>query len=75
YGLVVGEIDPIVLDVGEDIANDGGGTGARALQHAARELLAEGFADLADDGAHLHVAIDAGPPLAVRAATNASRAT
>lgn len=75
YGLVVVEIDPVVLDVVEDVANDGGGTGARALQHAARELLAERFADLADDGARLHVAIDAGPPLAVRAVTNASRAT
>lgn len=73
YGLIVGEIDPVVLDVIEDIANDSGSTGARALHHAARELLAGRFADLADGGARLHVAIDAGPPLAVRAATSASR--
>ena len=63
-----------MLDVIEDVANDSGNTGARALQHAARELLAGSFADLADDGARLHVVIDAGPPLAVRAVTSATRA-
>lgn len=73
YGLEIGEIDPVVLEVVEDIANDSGGAGARALQHAARELLAERFADLAGDGAPLRVAIDAGPPAAVRAVTKASQ--
>lgn len=75
YGLAVGAIDPIVLEVVEDIANDTGSAGARALQHAARELLAERFADLAGDSVRVRVAIDAGPPVAVRAITNASRAT
>jgi ATP-dependent Clp protease ATP-binding subunit ClpA len=67
YGLIVGAIDPVVLAVVEDIANDGGGTGARALQHAARELLAEPFAELAGDGAAVPVAIAAGPPVSVHA--------
>jgi hypothetical protein len=67
YGLEVGEIDPVVLEVVEDIARDGGGAGARALEHAARELLAERLAALAGDGPRLRVAIDAGPPLSVRA--------
>ena len=46
YGLVVGTVDPVVVEVVEDIAETGGdAAGARALQHAARELLAESFAD------------------------------
>ena len=44
----------------------GDAAGARALQHAARELLAESFAELAADGPPVQVTIDAGPPLAVR---------
>jgi hypothetical protein len=68
YGDVVDEVDPIVLDVIDDIARDGGGFDARSLHHAARELLAERFADLTGDGARARVAIEAGPPLTVRAA-------
>ena len=73
YGLIVDEIDPIVLEVIDDIARDGGGFDARSLQHAARELLAERFADLAGDGVRATLAIEAGPPLTVRAATRTRR--
>jgi len=66
YGLIVGTADPIVIEVVEDIARDSGAAGARALHHAARELLAESFAGLAADGPRVCVAIDAGPPVAVR---------
>jgi DNA polymerase III delta prime subunit len=66
YGLLVGPIDPIVTEVVEDIARDSGAAGARALHHAARELLAESFAAFAADGPLVRVAIDAGPPVAVR---------
>jgi hypothetical protein len=67
YGLVVETLDPIVVEVVEDIAGDSGdAAGARALHHAARELLAECFAGIAADGPHVQVAIDAGPPLVVR---------
>jgi ATP-dependent Clp protease ATP-binding subunit ClpC len=67
YGLVVGTVDPIVVEVVKDIANDSGdAAGARALQHAARELLAACFAKLAADGPPVRVTVDAGPPLAVR---------
>ena len=69
YGLVVGTVDPVVLDVVEDIAEaSGDAAGARALQHAARELLAERFAELAGDGPPLRVTIEAGPPLTSRSA-------
>ena len=48
YGLVLGTVDPVVIEVVEDIAEASGDeAGARALQHAARELLAECFAELA----------------------------
>jgi len=74
YGLVVATVDPVVIEVVEDIAEDSGdGAGARALQHAARELLAECFAALATDGPAMHVTIDAGPPLAVRVTEAARR--
>ena len=64
YGLVVEHVDPVVIDVAEDIARDSGDAGgARALHHAARELLAESFAALAADGPPARVTIDAGPPL------------
>ena len=66
YGLVVGHVDPVVIEVVEDIARDGGSSGARALHHAARELLAGHFAELAADGPPVRVTIDAGPPLTVR---------
>lgn len=74
YGLVVEEIDSVTVGVVGDIATDSRSAGARVLQQAARELLAERLADLAGDGARLSVAIDAGPPVAVRAVTKASQA-
>ena len=74
YGLVVGAVDPVVVEVVEDIADDNGdGAGARALHHAARELLAECFAALAADGPPVPVTIEAGPPLAVRVSEAARR--
>ena len=66
------EVDSVVLDVIGDIANAGNqAAGARALHHAARELLAERFAGLAADGPRQAVAITAGPPLSVRVARQA----
>src|SRR6185295_12831275 len=74
YGLVVDSVDPVVLEVVEDIARDSAaGTGGRALHHAARELLAEPFAALAGDGPPAAVTIDAGPPLEVRVSEPARR--
>ena len=58
-----------MFEVVEDIARDSSGAGARALNHAARELLAESFAA---DGPRVRVAIDAGPPVTVRV-TEAAR--
>jgi hypothetical protein len=75
YGLVVAEIDPVVLDVVEDIARAGDeAAGARGLHHAARELLAQHFAAVAGDGPRRRVAIEAGPPLGVRAVEAGSHA-
>ena len=74
YGLIVDRIDPVVLEVVEDIASDLGTAGARALHHASRELLAEGFAELAADGPRIAVAIDAGPPVTVSVAKGERRA-
>jgi AAA domain (Cdc48 subfamily) len=72
YGLVVATFDPVVVEVVEDIARDSGdAAGARGLQHAARELLAECFAGLAADGPPVQVTIHAGPPLAVRVSESA----
>jgi ATP-dependent Clp protease ATP-binding subunit ClpA len=66
YGLLVGNVDPVVLDVVQDIAGDAEATGARALHHAARELLAESFAEFAVDGPQQRVDVQAGPPIGVR---------
>jgi ATP-dependent Clp protease ATP-binding subunit ClpC len=75
YGLTVVEVDPVVLDVVADIARAGNdAAGARALHHAARELLAEQFATLAADGPRQRVVIEAGPPLDVRRATTVGSA-
>ena len=74
YGVVVAAVDPVVLDVVVDIAQQGNETaGARGLHHAAQELLAEHFAALAGDGPRQRVAVDAGPPLAVRVRTGVGR--
>jgi hypothetical protein len=62
----VAAIDPVVLDVIADIAKAGNeAAGARALHHAARELLAELFAGLTADGPRQRVVIEPGPPLTV----------
>jgi hypothetical protein len=75
YGLAVAEIDPVVLDVIADIARAGNeAAGARALHHAARELLAEQFAGLAADGPRQRVVIEPGPPLSVSVARTARSA-
>jgi ATP-dependent Clp protease ATP-binding subunit ClpC len=66
YGLVVDHTDPVVLEVIRDIAGGDDSSGVRPLHHAARELLAGEFAELAADGPPLHVTIAAGPPLEVR---------
>ena len=76
YGLIVEAIEPTVIAVVEDIARDrGDAAGARGLHHAARELLAESFAALAGDGPRTRVAVEAGPPLAVRPCRAAATAT
>jgi hypothetical protein len=75
YGLAVADVDPIVLDVVADIAAAGNDTaGARALHHAAQELLGEHFAALVADGPRRRVVIEAGPPLTVTVATAAKAA-
>jgi DNA polymerase III delta prime subunit len=59
YGLELGEIEPVLLDVMLDLAAESG-AGARGLRHAARDLLAECMADHA--GAAGIWSIAAGPP-------------
>ena len=74
YGLVIETVDPVVVEVVEDIAEaSGDAAGARALHHAARELLAESFAEIAGDGPPVRVTVDAGPPLSVRISEAARR--
>jgi len=69
YGLTVVEVEPVVLEVVADIARAGNvAAGARALHHAAQELLAERLATLGADGPPQRVVIEAGPPLTVRPA-------
>ena len=60
YGLAVAEVDPVVLDVVVDIAQQGNeAAGARGLHHAAQELLAERFAALAGDRPRQRVVVEA----------------
>ena len=67
YGLAVAGIDPVVLDVVTDIAQQGNeAAGARGLHHAAQELLAEHFAGFAGDALPQRVVVEAGPPVSVR---------
>jgi len=62
YGLELGEIEPVLLDVVLDLAA-GSGAGVRGLRHAARDLLAECLADVA--GASGTWSVQAGPPPAL----------
>ncbi len=64
YGLRVPKVDPVIVDVILDIAADSG-LGARALTHAAGELLAEAFAAAAGEGVRGTVAVKPGPPVRV----------
>ena len=66
YGLSPVDVDPILADVLLDIAGRSG-LGARALHHAASELLGGVFAAAAGDGLSGRVVIETGPPIAVRA--------
>jgi len=67
YGLTAVAVDPILADVLLDIAGRSG-LGARALNHAAGELLGGVFAEAVGGGVHGTVVIETGPPIAVRAA-------
>jgi Cdc48 subfamily AAA family protein len=66
YGLSPVAVDPILADVLLDIAGRSG-LGARALNHAAGELLGGVFAEAVGGGVHGAVVIEPGPPIAVRA--------
>ena len=65
YGLSPVDVDPILAEVLLDIAGRSG-LGARALHHAASELLGSAFARAAGDGLSGRVVIETGPPIAVR---------
>ena len=66
YGLSPVDVDPILADVLLDIAGRSG-LGARALHHAASELLGSAFAAAAGDGLSGRIVIETGPPIAVHA--------
>lgn len=67
YELRVTEIDPIVIRVILDIAGDNG-LGARALYHAARDLLVDQLVEILATGLSGKILIEAGPPLTIRSA-------
>ena len=64
YGLSPVDVDPILADVLLDIAGRSG-LGARALHHAANELLGSAFAAAVGDGLSGRIVIETGPPIAV----------
>ncbi len=66
YGLMPVAVDPILAEVLLDIAGRSG-LGARALHHAASELLGSAFAEAACGGLRGRIVIETGPPIAVRA--------
>ena len=66
YGLMPVAVDPILAEVLLDIAGRSG-LGARALHHAANELLGGAFAAAAGEGLSGRIVIETGPPIAVRA--------
>jgi ATP-dependent Clp protease ATP-binding subunit ClpA len=61
FGVAVGELEPVLADVVSDLA-DASDIGARALTYAARDLLADAFADAARAGVQGDVRLEAGPP-------------
>jgi ATP-dependent Clp protease ATP-binding subunit ClpA len=61
YGMTAAEIDPVLAEVVVDIAGETQ-LGARALHHAAAELLGEALADAASEGLTGAVAFEPGPP-------------
>ena len=61
YDVRLDEVDEVLLDVIDDLA-DASGAGARGLHHAARDLLAECIADVAGDHDGVAWSIVAGPP-------------
>jgi ATP-dependent Clp protease ATP-binding subunit ClpA len=66
FGLMPVAVDPILAEVLLDIAGRSG-LGARALHHAASELLGGAFAAAAGEGVSGRIVIETGPPIAVRA--------
>ncbi len=61
FGLVVDMLPGVVVDVVRDLA-DTSDIGARSLTYAARDLLADAFAEASRYGAHGAVTLDPGPP-------------
>jgi MoxR-like ATPase len=63
YGFAHAYVEPVLKDALLDIAEHG--LGARALDHAARELLGDAFAQALAQGLNGHVRVVAGPPPAI----------
>jgi DNA polymerase III delta prime subunit len=61
YGLQIEALPPVIVDVVLELA-DASEIGARALNYAARELLAQSFVEAARQGFRGGASIDAGPP-------------
>ena len=61
FGLVVNRLPAVVVDVVRDLA-DTSEIGARSLTYAARDLLADAFAQASREGARGTVQLDPGPP-------------
>ena len=61
FGLVVNRLPAVVVDVVRDLA-DTSEIGARSLTYAARDLLADAFAQASREGARGTVELDPGPP-------------
>jgi ATP-dependent Clp protease ATP-binding subunit ClpA len=61
FGVDVEELEPVLADVVWDLA-DASDIGARALVYAARDLLADAFAEAARAGTRGAVRLAAGPP-------------
>ncbi len=66
YGLRPVTVEALLADVLLDIAGRSG-LGARALHHAAGELLGSAFAEAVGRGVRGRIAIETGPPISVRA--------
>lgn len=61
FGVAVCDLEPVLADVVWDLA-DASEIGARALTYAARDLLADAFAEAARAGIQGGVRLEAGPP-------------